>query len=238
MKSRPRSIGRELNDPSLKSSHGDLANLQAECLERSANLVLQGDTACQERLPVRQQQAEFLALGSLDVDRSEPPHAHCLRDSARIVSVGLYRHRRRCTLHSACLDANRWQAGSVEPIGKPGRKRSSLQSNSLVGHADRLQPGGDSFGIGNGFTFAQNRAGIVNDTHGCITKRHVEANEVFHRILQVVCAADCLGDAKPSRPKPQSPDLYHAGEPSTATPTRCAASERRERTAGLTGITI
>src|ERR687898_293074 len=99
--------GDELADAGLELAFADHADLQPEAAQDAAEAALDVPQLGYQQLARGQQGSNLLHHGRLDVDRSEPTHAHQLRHPTRIVAVGLHSHRLERRLDVAGLGQDR-----------------------------------------------------------------------------------------------------------------------------------
>ena len=142
------------------------------------------DAARLQRLAIGQQQPELLALGRLHMDRGEPADAHRLRDRTCVIAVGLDRHDCGRTLHTPGFDADRREAGGLQPLAQPGRQRPGFQAKTLDRNLGRLQPSCNRLRFSIRLALSKDDASIIDNADGSLVERYIQAHEVGHGSLR------------------------------------------------------
>jgi hypothetical protein len=125
----------------LESRASDLAQADAERLQRVADGVLQVEELGLEVAPVRQEKLRPVAAFRLDVSLAEPARAHQMGNAERIGLVGLVALRGTSGAHMHRLQADRRQAdllssgcsqGDSDPASWPTRRSRPRNGLSVL----------------------------------------------------------------------------------------------------------
>lgn len=112
--------GGQFLDARFEPASADLADLQPVAAQYAADTELDVEQLALQQLAANEQCAGVLGAHRLDVDRPIPSHPQQLRDPARVLPIGLHRHRRQRRLHMARLQQHDIEAGgdkaSIQPL--------------------------------------------------------------------------------------------------------------------------
>jgi hypothetical protein len=97
-------IGDQFADPAWKGSRCRRADLQPKAAQHPAQAHLDVMVLGLQQLTRRQQRSHFLRRQRLAVHRTEPAEPHQLGDAARVLPIGLDRHRLECVSHVPGLE--------------------------------------------------------------------------------------------------------------------------------------
>jgi hypothetical protein len=114
------------------------------------------------------------------MNRPKPAHPHQLRDAARILAVGLHRHRRQRGLHVSRFQKSRFQASLSQPRMQPLRKRPSLQADAIDGKAKPSEEGDEGVRIAANLRFLDDLALGVHDADARQFQRNVNSGIMLH----------------------------------------------------------
>src|SRR5262249_8702408 len=95
--------GNEFANPRFKARRRGWPDLEAEAAQNATQAHLDIMKFYLHQLARGEQRPRLLRCNRLAMHRSEPAQPHQLRDSARVITVGLHRHRLERVAHMACL---------------------------------------------------------------------------------------------------------------------------------------
>jgi hypothetical protein len=203
----------QLPDPRGELLAAGPAELEAGLAQQRPQAVLHVAHLVQHQ-PARRQQGA--AGRALHVHRPEPAGADDLREAARVVAVGLVRHRAHGRLGPPGLEAHRRQARRDQALVQPGGQRARLQPDPLQDEPQALEERDQGLRLARDACLPHHRPCLVDHADGGLFQRHVQASKVLHGCSSSMLVADApgprstiLGGAATPGREPQSLHLFH-----------------------------
>src|ERR1700740_3305234 len=130
-----------------------------------------------------QQHPQFLTAERLHMHWTVKPHPHHLRNTARIVAIGLVDLRLQHRLHVPRLDTDHRQARFGERTEKPLRQRPGFQSNSLEVVGGVVQYRQQRFRFARFLHFPNDLARVIHNADADLLDRYVQSSKMVHAAL-------------------------------------------------------
>src|SRR5260370_8323121 len=208
----------QLLDPRLELRLADHSDLEAKVTQRTAQVVLDGDSLRLQQLAMGQQHSQLLTAQGLHMHRTVKPDPHHLCDAAGIVAVRLVDLRFEHRLHVPRLNTDHRQARFGERAVKPLRQRSSFQSNSLEVVGGVVQYRQQRLRFAGYLHFANNLARVIHNANAGLLDRYVQSSKMVHAALLLLMLE--AAKARPRftitlTPTPQNLHLSTARRPLT-----------------------
>ena len=127
-----------------------------------------------------QQRTHILGFDRFATHRLEPPHPYQLRNSPRILAIGLYSRRRQRMLHMPRLQQLDRKATLLHRPEQPLRQRPRLKPDPRHIETQRPKPGDRCFRLARHLALPHDLADSVNHTHAWAFQRHVNSWILVH----------------------------------------------------------
>ena len=202
----------QLADPDRKAPRRGRPDLQPEAAQHAPQAHLHVEALRLQQLARGQQRARLLRRQRLAVHRAEPPQPHQLRDAARVLAVGLHRHRLERVPHVPGLKQLHREPGLAHRRVQPLRQRTRLQADPRHLDAKSAEPGDQRLRLARHLRLAHDPPRGVHHAHAAQFQRDVDPGIVLHGRPSMM-----LGAGPRARPRPR----HHQSEgrpPSPPTP--------------------
>jgi len=170
----------QLADAGLEGPGRGRADLEPEAAQHPAQVHLDVVALGLQQLARRQQRAGLLRRQRLAVHRLEPAEAHQLRDPARVLLVGLHRHRLERRTHVPGLQEFGGEAGVTQTGEQPLRQRPRFQADPRQVERLRPQPRHQRLRLGRQLGLDDDLAAAVHHADARAFQRHVDPGIVLH----------------------------------------------------------
>src|SRR6201987_1031311 len=130
-----------------------------------------------------QQHPQFLTAERLHMHWTVKPHPHHLRNTARIVAIGLVDLRLQHRLHVPRLDTDHRQARFGKRTKKPLRQRPGFQSNSLEVVGGVVQYRQQRSRFARYLHFPSDPARVIHNADAGLLDRYVQSTKMVHAAL-------------------------------------------------------
>ena len=150
-------------DPGGEGPRRRRADLQPEAAQHPAQAHLDVMVLGLQQLARRQQRSHFLRRQRLAVHRAEPAEPHQLGNAARVLAVGLDRHRLVGVPHVPGPEQFDRQSRFPHARIQPLRQRSSLQPDPPHRKPQRAEPAGQDLGLARHLGLADDPPGRVDN---------------------------------------------------------------------------